>query len=203
MERVIKNFDRQAETLSHGFFSLKSLAYSAALIFCLAAAYLIINSNFSENSNRNLKIESVLEPGIEQTQSPRILILPSPKLSDSLKTENSTETRIEPAKPDKVVEKIAASDLPAEVREISERDTRPVEVVLPPLERARISLPKRTEKRNRSKSREVTNEPVPDIESIFTGRTYDGEKEKSRNEDNKKRGRGEKSEKRKKKSPVN
>lgn len=199
MKSFTGKIQNRAKTATRNSFSWKSLGVFMALLCCLAAGFFIIKAGSSNESRQSQNVEPIFDPQLHQTQSARVLILPAPEITESAKPENTGQTTVEPIKAQKIVEKREIADNPMPKTEVTKETVSvPVEIVLPRTE-TRNAPPKKREKRDRREVREVSNEPIPDIESIFTGRNYNSGKVKIRYEREQKNGRDEKRDKKQKK----
>ncbi|HEX8734896.1 MAG TPA: protein kinase [Pyrinomonadaceae bacterium] len=143
------------------------LAALAILIICvgLAAAYFI---NRASSANQFPMVESTGQPNSSDGQSAVVLDSPVPEtVNDSPVPENVEQAKTKPVSIEKTVGKKEPVDEPAPKTEAVEKPKPDVE----PETSRPVQTARRTEspRRNQTSTR-VESEPVPDIESVFTGR---------------------------------
>lgn len=179
------------ETFLQKFRGKKSWFPLAALLICvgLAVGYFINVANSLNESNQTQLTEPILKPNVKLSQPARVLILPTPEVSDSAILENVEQAKINSISTEATVETVENFDRTTAKAEKIEKSkssplqneiTRPVVVVQPK---------RQSESQNPTRPRVVVSEPVPDIETIFTGRSSNGRNERVRYE-GEDRGRG-------------
>lgn len=156
--------------------------FIAALLFCLSVAfgYFLIQSSFADDPDNNENLESILEPNLEHNPSPRVLVLPSTEFSEPSAKEKPEKVKTASKPNDETVKTIKAAEI---VDDETEKTSETV------FTRERVSIPPPVTKpqpRNRNKKREDSSPEiriiVPDIESVFTGRSYESRNKKVRYE---------------------
>lgn len=139
----------------------------AALIICagLAAAYFI---NKSSSSNQSSAIQSAPETNPDTEQS--TIDADAPEAADLPVLENTEQAKTKPLSIEKAVEKKEIVNEPVLKEEITEKSKPvPMQNEIPrPAQNPHRNEPQR---RNQTSPRVAESEPVPDIESIFTGRS--------------------------------
>jgi serine/threonine protein kinase len=159
------------------------LAALAALIICagLAAGYFINRAN---SSNQSPSVESTRESNPESGQTAVVLDSPPPEVTDSPLPENIEQAKTKPLAIEKTVAKKEivkeTDDEPATKTETAEKP-KPVQEEAP----RPVQAPRRAEspRRNQAAPRSRESEPVPDIESIFTGRSSNQRNERWRRQE--------------------
>ena len=141
----------------------------AALIICagLAVAYFI---NKSSSSNQSSAIQSVSETNPDTEQSAINLDAPTPEAADLPLLENTEQAKTKPLSIEKAVEKKEVINEPVLKEETAEKPKpAPIQNEIPrPAQNPHRNEPQR---RSQPSPRVVESQPVPDIESIFTGRS--------------------------------
>lgn len=141
----------------------------AALIICagLAAGYFISKSS---SSNQSSAIQSAPEINPDTEQSALDLESPTPEAADTSLLENTEQAKTKPLSIEKAVEKKEIVNEPVLKEEITEKSKpAPIQNENPrPAQNPNRNEPQR---RSQTSPRVVESEPVPDIESIFTGRS--------------------------------
>jgi serine/threonine protein kinase len=142
-------------------------ALAALIIFAgLAAGYFINKANSSE-------INSTVQPNVDSNsntgQSATILDSPTPEIVEPPLPENIEQAKTKPLPAEKNVVKKETVDEPVSKTETAEKPNSPPAQA----ETSRTAqAPRRTEAQRRSQPspRVAEQQPVPDIESVFTGR---------------------------------
>ena len=141
----------------------------AALIVCvgLAAAYFI---DQPDSSNQSSAVETASEINPITEQSEIDSDAPTSEVTDLPLSENTEQAKTKPILIEKAVEKKDVVEQPVLKEEITEKPKpAPIENDIPqPAQNPVRSEPQR---RSQSRPRVVESEPIPDIESVFTGRS--------------------------------
>ncbi len=196
---VIEEATRVSPSRSnHSRFSLAALL---VLLSCvgLAAGYFITKANSSNEPNQTPMAQSTPAPELNIEQSATVLDSPMPEISDTPlieKTEQIIEkteqTKSPPVKSEPIVEKQETvakreTDEPPAPAEITEKPK-------PAPEKPQTSRPASKQTTRRSESQRngetrsrVIEAPVPDIESIFTGRPAAERDERLRRQEERRR----------------
>jgi serine/threonine protein kinase len=165
------------------------LAVLAALIICvgLAAGYFI---NTANSSNQSPPTETTQEPGLVNEPADVVIDSPTPEAIAPPLLENIEQAKTKPVAIEKTVARKENNDEPAPKTEPAEKIENPetpkpaqVEVTRP------VQTPRRSEpqRRNQTPARSAESQPVPDIESIFTGRPSDRREERPRRQEQQRR----------------
>ncbi|HEX8247306.1 MAG TPA: protein kinase [Pyrinomonadaceae bacterium] len=148
------------------------LAVLAALIICagLAAGYFINRANSSSQSP--LTASTPQESNSETGQNAVVSDSPTPEASDSPLLQNLEQAKTKPLAIEKTV---AKKEIAKETVDEPISKTETAEKPKPaPVEESRpVQAPSRrneSPRRNQTSTRRTETEPVPDIESVFTGR---------------------------------
>lgn len=172
------------KTLLQKFRGNKAWLPLAALLICvgLAVGYFINAANSSDESNQTQVIQPVLKPNVTLSQPARVLVLPKPEVSDSDVLESVEQAKINSVSTEETVERVENFNRTTAKAEKIEKPkssplqneiSRPVIVIQPR---------RRSEPENPTRPRVVVSEPVPDIETIFTGRSSNARNERVRYE---------------------
>ncbi|HLM00468.1 MAG TPA: protein kinase [Pyrinomonadaceae bacterium] len=173
---------RHRRNINVGRQSRVPLAVLAALIICacLAAAGYFINR--VNSSNQSPTVETVQESNPETNQTAVVPDSPIPEeeeeTADAPLPENVEQAKTKPLPIEKKVEKKEIVD-PTETA-VAEKP-KPVEVEEAPRPAQAQNQRRTTEppRRNQTSTRRVESEPVPDIESVFTGRSSEARQRRS------------------------
>lgn len=173
-------------TLLQTFREKKSWLPLAALVILLACiglsvGYFINKGNSSDESSQNQIAQPIFKPDTNLTQAPRVLVLPTPELSELPDLENVEEAKTKPVSTrvnverKEIVEELVTR---AEIIEKPKSLPAPIETTRP----TKVQTSRRSEpqKNSQSRPRAIVYEPVPDIESIFTGRSSNGRNQRVR-----------------------
>ena len=170
-----------------------SLAALLALLSCvgLAAGYFITKANSSNESNQSPVTQSspALNSNIEQSAS--VSDSPTPEISDTPSLEKTEQIKTTRVKSEPIVEKRET----VAKRETVDEPPTPTEIpekTKPAPEKSQTSPSRKTPKRSKSQQNDetrtrVVEAPVPDIESIFTGRSSGQREEKLRRQEERQR----------------
>jgi serine/threonine protein kinase len=160
------------------------IAALVALLICvgLAAGYFIKKANSNGNPSETPVIQPKPEtnPNIGQSETVSESTVPDEPAETNI--ENTEQARNRPVQSEKTVERKTAAEEPI-VRE--EKNDNPASARLENKKSAPVQNPRRGNSKGNGEIRDrvVVNEPVPDIESVFTGRPsrYKNEKVRRRN----------------------
>lgn len=180
--------------------TLAAAATILLLLVGLAAGYSIYRASSSNELSQTAAVQTASDANSKVERSEAITDIPQSKTAGLPESETTEQAQTKPTATEKIVEKEQSAD----EQTVSEERTEPVKLepaqtkitqIISPVKSSRRSEPERPDP---ARPRVVESESVPDIESIFTGRSS-GKNDKSEKKDDRRQPKQKRDEDRKEK----
>ena len=162
----------------------------AALLICVGlVAYYANVTDSADETTLTHDSQAIFELNSNMEQPPRILVLPTPEVSDLRPTEKTERVKIKSVEIPETVQAAEIETVDEPTAKTQELET--VKAVPPPVQtvnKRRSTTRKEPAADNPARPRVAEDEAAPDIEIIFTGRSTDDRNERVKYQKERKRG---------------